>query len=70
MRKLGCLIVIVLICVGAYYLMSAEGTTDEQKVQLIGEKAHRGWQEVGRMAEQAKKGWDRAPDSKTKPAVR
>lgn len=70
MRKLGCLIVIVLICVGGYYLLSAEGMTDEQKMQFVGEKAHRGWQEAHRMAEQARKGWDKASDeAKTRPAA-
>ncbi len=70
MRKIGCLIVIILVCVAAYYLMSAQGMTEEQMAQFIGEKAHRGWQEVRRMAAQAKSGWDKAPaDANVKPAA-
>jgi hypothetical protein len=69
-KKIGCLIVIILVCVGVYYFMSAEGMTEEQMVQFVGEKAHRGWQETSRMAEQARKGWNEVPgDANTKPAV-
>jgi hypothetical protein len=61
MRKLGCFTVIVLLGVGAYFLLSTQGMTSEQKAQYVGEKAHRGWQEINKMAGQAKQGWDKAP---------
>ena len=70
MKKLGCLTLIVLIGLAVYFLMSSQGLTDEQKAQLVGEKVHRGWQEVSRLAEQAKKGWDKAPaDANARPAA-
>jgi hypothetical protein len=65
MKTLGCLTMIVLICVGIYFLMNLQGMDDAQKGQWLGDKAHRGWNRIQKMADNAKQGWDKSKPAPT-----
>jgi len=65
MRSIGCLIVIAIIVVGIYLLASTKDMTDQEKAQWVGEKAHRGWNRVKRLAEGAREGWKSAPQDRS-----
>lgn len=58
MRRLGCLVILILIGTGVYFILNARGMSDEEKGRWLGDKAHRGWQHVQKMMEGAKKEWD------------
>ena len=62
MRTLGCLVVIILVCVGIYWLANSPGLSDEDKARIVGEKVHRGWNQVQKYAHQAQEGWKSAND--------
>ncbi len=66
MKTLGCLVVIIVMCVGIFYLTSSPGLSDEDKARIVGEKAHRGWNQVQKYARNARKGWKSVNDSANK----
>jgi hypothetical protein len=68
MRKLGCLVILILIGWGVYSVMGVGGMSDEEKGRWLGQKAHRGWQHVQRMVEGAKTEWDEKQRQQKKPA--
>jgi len=62
MKKLGCLVVIILVCVGIFvFVTSSRDMTDEQKVQWVGEKSHRGWNRMRKFMQDAQEGWKSVP---------
>lgn len=66
MRSIGCLAVIALVCVGIFLLASSADFDEAQKGQWIGEKAHRGWNHIKKIAGGARKGWKTVEDTPSK----
>ena len=66
MKTLGCLIVIIIVGVGIFWLTSSPSLSDEDKARIVGEKVHRGWNHVQKYARNVQKGWKSADDSTDK----
>ena len=58
MRKLGCLTLIVLLGLGVYLLVSTRDMTEQERSRWIGQKVHRGWNRMRKLARSAKEGWN------------
>ena len=67
MRSLGCLVVIVAVCAGIYFLSGSQGLSDQDKARIVGQKVHRGWNQVQKYAHSAQEGWKSANDKADKP---
>jgi hypothetical protein len=68
MRSIGCLGLILLIGLGVYLLATTGGMSNEQRAQLLGEKAHRGWNQARSFAQSAQEGWSKdAADNSSSP---
>jgi len=66
MKTLGCLVVIIVVCVGIFWLTRSPGLSDEDKARLVGEKVHRGWNSVHNYARDVQKGWKSVDDNSNK----
>ncbi len=67
MKALGCLVVIIVVCVGIFWLMSSSASlSDEDKARVAGQKVHRGWNYVQKSARNFQEGWKSADDSTNK----
>ena len=60
MKTLGCLVVIIVICVGIFWLAGSTDLPDEDKAHIAGQKVHRGWNRMRSYARSFKKGWKSA----------
>ena len=68
MRSIGCLGLIILICLGGYFLVTTGGMSNEQRAQLLGQKAHRGWNQARSFVQNAQEGWNKgATDNSSQP---
>ena len=63
MRSLGCLVVIIAVCAGIFFLSGSQGLSDQDKARIVGEKVHRGWNQVQKYAHNAQQGWKSLDDS-------
>ncbi len=63
MKVLGCLVVIIVLCVGIFWLTSSPGLSDEDKARITGQKVHRGWNYMRNYARNFQEGWKSADDS-------
>ncbi len=63
MKTIGCLGVIALVVLAILFLTNTKDATDEQKAQLVGQKAHRGWNIIKVFAHQTAQGWKTVPDA-------
>ena len=66
MKTLGCLLVIVVVCVGIFWLTSSPDISDEDKARIAGQKVHRGWNYMRNFASKFKEGWKSTDDSANK----
>ena len=66
MKTLGCLVVIIVVCVGIFWLTRSPSLSDEDKARIVGEKVHRGWNSVQKYARNVQEGWKSADDSTNK----
>lgn len=66
MRTIGCLGILILIVIAIWLFATTDmdKMSDEEKAQVLGEKAHRGWNQVKKYAQSAKQGWDKAPPAR------
>jgi len=64
MRSLGCLGLLVLIVVGIIVAVSTMGMNQEERARWVGQKAHRGWNQIKKFAEEAKQGWQQGDGQK------
>ncbi|MFA6134391.1 MAG: hypothetical protein WC869_10305 [Phycisphaerae bacterium] len=63
MRSIGCLGLIVLIGVVVYFLATTADLSSEQRAQVVGQKAHRGWNQVRKFVQNAQEGWQSDPNA-------
>ena len=67
MKALGCLIVIIALCVGIFWLMSSSAElSDEDKAHIAGQKVHRGWNRMQNYARSFQEGWKSVDDNTKK----
>ena len=66
MKALGCLVIIIVLCVGIFWLISAPGLGDEDKARVAGQKVHRGWNRVRARARDFREGWKSVDDDANK----
>ena len=66
MKTLGCLVVIIVVCLGIFWLSSSSELSEKGKAQLAGQKVHRGWNQVRDYARNFKKGWKSIDDKTNK----
>ena len=67
MKALGCLVVIVVLCVGIFWLMgSSADLGDEDKAHVAGQKVHRGWNRMQGYARSFQEGWKSADEDSEK----
>ena len=64
MRSLGCLGVLVLIVAVIIVAVSTMGMSDQERAQWVGQKAHRGWNQIKKFTQEAKQGWQQADGQK------
>lgn len=71
MRSIGCLGLIILIGVAVYFLATTADLSSEQCAQVVGQKAHRGWNQVRKFVQNAQEGWQNDPNAAQKiaPAI-
>ena len=64
MKTFGCLVVIIALCVGIFWLMSSSADlSDEDKAHVAGQKVHRGWNRIRDSARSFQEGWKSADDN-------
>ena len=63
MKTLGCLVVIIVVCVGIFWLTNSPGLSDEDKARVAGEKVHRGWNRMRDRARDFQEGWKSVDDN-------
>ena len=63
MKALGCLVVIIVVCVGIFWLINSPGLSDEDKAHVAGQKVHRGWNRIRDSARSFQEGWKSADDN-------
>ena len=66
MKTLGCLVVIIVVCVGIFWLTNSPGLSDEDKARVAGEKVHRGWNRMRNYARDFQEGWKSVDDGTDK----
>ena len=66
MKTLGCLVVIIVVCVGIFWLTRSPSLSDEDKARIVGEKVHRGWNSVQKYTRNVQKGWKSVDDKTNK----
>ena len=67
MKAFGCLVVVIVVCVGIFWLMSSSaGLSDEDKARVAGEKVHRGWNRMRDYARDFQEGWKSVDDNAEK----
>ena len=66
MKALGCLVVIIVVCVGIFWLANSPGLSDEDKASIAGQKVHRGWNRMRNYARNFQKGWKSVDDTTNK----
>ena len=66
MKTLGCLVVIIVVCAGFFWLTRSPNLSDEDKARIIGEKVHRGWNSMQKYAGNVQKGWKSVDDNTNK----
>ena len=67
MKALGCLVVIIVVCVGIFWLMNSSASlSDEDKARVVGEKVHRGWNQMRNYARDFQEGWKSVDDNSKK----
>ncbi len=66
MKALGCLVLIIAVCVGIFWLLSSPELSNEDKARIAGQKVHRGWNYMRNYARNFQKGWKSVDDSTNK----
>lgn len=67
MRSLGCLGLLVLIVAVIIVAVSTMGMSEQERAHWVGQKAHRGWNQVKKFTEEAKQGWQQQADGQKNP---
>ncbi len=66
MKTFGCLLVIIVVCVGVFWLIGSSGVSDEDKARIAGQKVHRGWNRMRDYAHSFQEGWKSADEDSDK----